>query len=249
MPQLEAPISGILFSDPRPLSNRTVDEVALSFADYGHLKSLLLIQIAHIECKTIARHLPIVFSRRGSVVDMNALLGLRPGRTIISVLSELSPEAQPLLLRAFPLGIGGRDGDGRVRLVADAVPVGRLASRIPAFAPDGSLSPPLLDKADALWLYAAAESATREMLAALDAASAFVSWKLRLVFEDGVAPIDDLLTIAPDFCEDPRYLELVTHFGMDLVHLVEHHLLGKPRINWLAYLDGEIGRAESEGRR
>ena len=241
---MEAPISGPLFSAPQPLSNRTVAEVALSPAEYGHLDALLVLPIAHIEVATVARHLPIAFVRRDAAVSMVSVVGLRAGRTILKVASEIDPSAFPLQLKAFPLGIAGRDDDGRVRLVIETASADALAPRVSAFGIDGSLTQPLLDKADALWLYAAAEPATARMLEALDLDGAFTPWKIRLVFEDGAAPIDDLLTIAPDFRDRAGYIDLVRRFGSDLVLLVEHHLLSKSRINWLAFLDGEIGRAQ-----
>ncbi len=246
---MEAPISGNLFAAPTPLSSRTVEEVALSPADYRHLEELLVLPIAHIEVATLAMHLPIAFVRRDAVVTMVSVLGLRAGRTILKVVSEVAPASFPLQLKAFPLGIGGRDDDGRVRLVAETIPTEPLTPRMAAFSADGSLAAPLLDKADALWLYAAAQATTEQIIEALDLEGAFTPWKLRLVFEDGAAPIDDLLAIAPDFCDKPGYAELVRRFGAEVAVLVEHHLLSKSRINWLAFLDGEIGRALSGGRR
>lgn len=217
--------------------------MVLSPADYGHLDSLLVLPIAHIEVTTIARHLPIAFVRRDAAVMMVCVIGLRAGRTILKVASEIDPAAFPLQLKAFPLGIAGRDGEGRVRLVVETAQADALAPRASAFGIDGSLAQPLLDKADALWLYAAAAPATLRMLEALDQEAAFTPWKLRLVFDDGSAPIDDLLTFAADFCDRPEYLDLVRQFGPDMALLVEHHLLSKSRVNWLAFLDGEIGCA------
>ena len=220
--------------------------MTLSPADYGHLDHLLVLPIAHIEIAAIARHLPIAFVRRDRGVTMVSVIGLRAGRTILKVISEIDPAAFPLQLKAFPLGIGGRDDSGRVRLIVETAPPAALAPKVSAFGTDGALTQPLLDKADALWLYAAAEPATMQMLEELDREDAFTPWKLRLVFDDGTAPIDDLLTIAPDFRDRDGYIELVRRFGPDLALLVEHHFLSKPRINWLAFLDGEIGRAQQD---
>lgn len=217
--------------------------MALSPADYGHLAALLVLPIVHIEVATIARHLPIAFVRQGTRITMVAVIGLRAGRTILKVVSEIEPAAFPLQLKGFPLGVAGRDDSGRVRLVVETAPADTLAPKASAFEIDGSLTQPLLDKADALWLYASAEPATSRMIEALAREDAFIPWKLRLVFDDGAAPIDDLLTIAPDFRDRAGYLELVKVFGPELALLVEHHFLSKSRINWLAFLDGEISRA------
>lgn len=237
----EGAISGTLFIDPKPLSRRTISRLALSVLDYAHLQSLLLLRVSHVECAVLARHLPLPFVRIDGTVGLYALLGLRAGRTILHAAARPEFAALPLLLRAFPLGLGGRDEAGRARLVAEAAPPRHHA--IAAFAPDGSLSAPFLDKADALWLYASGEARDAAMLMALDAAGAFAAWRLRLIFDDGRAPIGDLLTLSAGFTDGSVYCDLVARFGPALALLVEHHLLSKARIDRLADLDGEIGHA------
>lgn len=245
---MEASISAALFTSPRPLSPGTVSEVALPLADYAHLRDLLLLPVVHVECSTLARHLPLVFARNDSSISLCAMLGLRAGRTILSAPHGSRAAALPLLLSAFPLGLGGKDDAGRMRLVAEQPPGSPLSALVPAFAPDGSLAPVLQDKADRLWVYAAAQNATESMLAALDAASALAPWRLRLVFDDGETEVGDLLTIAPGFLESPRYLELVAQYGSELVELVEHHYLSKSRIAQLAELAGATAPAQGGQR-
>lgn len=235
-------MAGALFLQPRPLNTGLIGEFAMSTGDYIHLGSLLTVSVVHSECFALSRHLPIAFARHGSHVVLQAVLGLRPGRTLFCALPDPPHTATPLLLQAYPIGLGCADGAGAPHLVLDTAPAKPMARRTPLLACDGSLAPHLVQKIAALQLYADAEPATRRMLDALDAAAAFGPWRLRLRFADGTADIADLLTITPKFCNDPRYRSLVATFGPALVNLVEYHLLSRARIAWLAALDGWFGQ-------
>ncbi len=204
-------------------------------SSYETIRSTSLVPATLAEFRPLAAEMPVAFARSRGEVYAAAIIGLPGLNNLIS--GDAMPVSLPLLLRAFPLGVGPSDAEGRPTVVISEPPAGEITPGEPAFLADGSMGPALQEKTDALWLFVKAQEDGAAALRSLEAHGAFEAWPLQLVFDDGALPVSELLRIRADYLQSDAFVDFYNLHGFDLAIALHYHRISLNAIDRLARLD------------
>lgn len=203
---------------------------------YPHLQNVTSVVVSLHEIRGLSRSLPVAFARQGRRIRAVAIIGLPGVQNLLA--RTVLPDALPLILRAFPLALGGRSAEGHVGILINDPPESAEHPGMPAFLEDGSMSRVTIEKSDALWLYAATQEHSAKILRDLDERNAFETWPLRLTFDDRTLDVGDLLRVSSSFLQSPGYRDFIAIHGFEIAGSLHYHRMSLGMTRFLQ--EGEI---------
>lgn len=225
-----------LYSTVSALESTGAGSTIFPLQCYPHLYGVVSAAVSLHEIRGLSRSLPVVFERQGHHVRAIAIIGLPGAQNLLA--RAVLPDALPLILRAFPLALGGRSAEGHVGILINDPPSSAGHPGLPAFLDDGSMSRTLIEKSDALWLYAATQERSLKILRDLDERQAFETWPLRLTFDDRTLEVSNLMRISSSFLQSPGYRDLIAIHGFEIAGSLHYHRMSLGMTRFLQ--EGEV---------
>lgn len=222
-----------MYSDPRKLERGDQSLVLAAPADYPISPEPCTVSVAPVEVPRLVDRFPVAWRLGQKTPDLVAIIGLRPDQFYWRRVRDGVSTVRPLLIEAYPLTTLDDGSTERLPVLIDGLTPRPDAVTVPAFREDGSSSPELDRRCQALWTFVRSRRALAAFFCELEACGAFVPWALDFRSETDSVSIEGLSVLRADFDGSQAQRNLIAAHGWAAAQLMSLHRISLHRIKSL----------------
>ena len=222
-----------MYSGPRKLERGDPLLTLAAPADYPIDPEPCTVSVAPVEVPRLIDRFPVAWRLGQKVPDLVAIIGLRPDQSYWRRVRDGVSTVRPLLIEAYPLTTLDDGVTEKLPVLVDGLSPRTGAACVPAFREDGSASPELDRRCQALWTFIRSRRALAGLFSDLEARQAFVPWALDFRSETDSVSIEGLFVLRPEFDGSQDQRDLIATHGWAAAQLMSLHRISLHRIKSL----------------
>jgi hypothetical protein len=222
-----------MYSDPRKLERGDPSLRLAAPADYPIEPEPCTVAVAPVEVPRLVDRFPVAWRLGQRVPDLVAVIGLRPDQSYWRRVRDGASTIRPLLIEAYPLTTMDDGATEKLPVLVDSLAPRPGAETTAAFREDGTPTPELDRRCQALWTFIRSRRALAGFFCDLEQRQAFVPWALDFRNETDSVSIEGLHVLRPDFDGSQDQRDLIAAHGWAAAQLMSLHRISLHRIKSL----------------